>query len=163
MARLERDLHGAYHGPCASVGRTLHVNRRVSGRGISLILGNSRIVDHIMLIHRCADHPQITALSRALKVNINVAYLDGHSQSNGGKVDFVEFQNTDEAGVEPMILLYRCVSCSCCFSQTMRTFVLDLGIMIFWIGEVRNPLSRGDESKSAIITIYDRTPNCKWY
>ncbi|CCM04139.1 uncharacterized protein FIBRA_06301 [Fibroporia radiculosa] len=52
-----------------------------------------------------ADHVQITALSRALKVNINVAYLDGRSEE--GKVDFVDFQNVDEPGTEPVILLYR--------------------------------------------------------
>lgn len=56
------------------------------------------------------DHVQITALSRALKVNISVAYLDGRVYgSEEGKVDFVEFQNTDEPGVDPVILLYRYV------------------------------------------------------
>lgn len=52
-----------------------------------------------------ADHVQVTALSRALKINVSVAYLDGRDQ--GGKVDFVEFFNAPEAGTEPLALLYR--------------------------------------------------------
>ncbi|KAL6308845.1 cysteine proteinase [Sparassis latifolia] len=51
-----------------------------------------------------ADHVQITALSRVMKVNIDVAYLDGHTAE---KVDFVHFHNTDYSGLEPIILLYR--------------------------------------------------------
>jgi len=54
-----------------------------------------------------ADHVQMTALAAALKVNVNIAYLDGRSQN--GKVDFVEFHhaNSQNDGVEPIILLYR--------------------------------------------------------
>jgi ubiquitin thioesterase protein OTUB1 len=58
----------------------------------------------------------MTALSRALKINVKVAYLDG--RSSDGKVDFVEFNHADP-GVEPMTLLYRCVDCA-----TVRSKVL---------------------------------------
>jgi ubiquitin thioesterase protein OTUB1 len=53
------------------------------------------------------DHVQITALSRAMKINVKVAYLDGHDSS--GHVDFVEFKNADAdaIGAEPLVLLYR--------------------------------------------------------
>ncbi|KAH9948479.1 cysteine proteinase [Amylocystis lapponica] len=55
-----------------------------------------------------ADHVQMTALTQALKVNINVAYLDGRPHgSHDGTVDFVTFHNTDEENTEPVILLYR--------------------------------------------------------
>ncbi|THH04710.1 hypothetical protein EW145_g5318 [Phellinidium pouzarii] len=37
------------------------------------------------------DHVQITALTKLLKLNVEVAYLDGHSDD--GSVSFVEFQN----------------------------------------------------------------------
>lgn len=75
-----------------------------------------------------ADHVQITALSRALRVNISVAYLDGrepsHSStnpdapnsSNTTKVEFVEFRNNDASAVDPIILLYRCVVVLFCLS-----------------------------------------------
>ncbi|PSS30859.1 hypothetical protein PHLCEN_2v2586 [Hermanssonia centrifuga] len=67
-----------------------------------------------------ADHVQITALTRALCVNIFVAYLDGRlrtrsvSDNDKGKgkeretveVEFVEFQNGEE-GLDPVRLLYR--------------------------------------------------------
>ncbi|KAJ8455537.1 hypothetical protein ONZ45_g18921 [Pleurotus djamor] len=49
-----------------------------------------------------ADHVQMTALARALGLNIDVAYLDGRSAD--GKVDFVEFRNGDS---QPLTLLYR--------------------------------------------------------
>ncbi|KAI0632822.1 cysteine proteinase [Trametes polyzona] len=52
-----------------------------------------------------ADHVQITALSKMLKVNINVAYLDGHDTQ--GKVSFVSFQNAPDENAEPVNLLYR--------------------------------------------------------
>lgn len=54
-----------------------------------------------------ADHVQITALSRAMKVNIRVAYLDGRRED--GHVDFVDFRNAeaDAIGSEPLVLLYR--------------------------------------------------------
>lgn len=61
---------------------------------------------------------QITALARALKLNISVAYLDGHSPE--GKVEFVPFQNVDAdaIGAQPLFLLYRYNSCPLeCFTR----------------------------------------------
>ncbi|KAH9856300.1 cysteine proteinase [Lenzites betulinus] len=52
-----------------------------------------------------ADHVQIIALSKMLKVNINVAYLDGHDTQ--GTVSFVPFQNAHDPDTEPVHLLYR--------------------------------------------------------
>lgn len=52
----------------------------------------------------------MTALTRALKVNVNVAYLDGHTRKDGEvTVDFVKFENATEPE-EPINLLYRCVN-----------------------------------------------------
>jgi ubiquitin thioesterase protein OTUB1 len=45
---------------------------------------------------------QITALARALRLNVSVAYLDGHADD----VDFVDFANAE--GERPLVLLYRC-------------------------------------------------------
>ena len=45
------------------------------------------------------------ALSQALKLNIDIAYLDGRGQA--GNIDFVEFRNAPEQETEPLILLYR--------------------------------------------------------
>ncbi|KAG8857827.1 hypothetical protein FRB96_005546 [Tulasnella sp. 330] len=56
-----------------------------------------------------ADHPQITALTRALSINVHVAYLDG-SAGNGGAVDFVKFEPVEDAeddGAKPVTLLFR--------------------------------------------------------
>ncbi|KAF9649555.1 cysteine proteinase [Thelephora ganbajun] len=54
-----------------------------------------------------ADHVQMTALTRALKMSVNVAYLDGRSHT--GKVDFVEFRDPDSQleNNPPITLLYR--------------------------------------------------------
>ncbi|KAF4568356.1 hypothetical protein EYR40_010241 [Pleurotus pulmonarius] len=49
-----------------------------------------------------ADHVQMTALARTLRLNLDVAYLDG--RSSDGHVDFVEFRNSDST---PLTLLYR--------------------------------------------------------
>ncbi|EPS98937.1 hypothetical protein FOMPIDRAFT_1148232 [Fomitopsis schrenkii] len=54
-----------------------------------------------------ADHVQMTALTRALRVNIKVAYLDGHVHGHEGNVSFVEFNDAEEAAIDPVILLYR--------------------------------------------------------
>ncbi|KAH9837790.1 cysteine proteinase [Rhodofomes roseus] len=54
-----------------------------------------------------ADHVQMTALSRVLKVNISVAYLDGHVRGEEGKVDFVEFNNVEDSVIDSVTLLYR--------------------------------------------------------
>lgn len=52
---------------------------------------------------------QISALSRALRINVKVAYLDG--RGDGEKVDFVELKNVEEGynGMNEVVLLYRCV------------------------------------------------------
>lgn len=47
----------------------------------------------------------MAALSKVLKVNINVAYLDGHDAQ--GTVSFVSFQNAPDPDTEPVHLLYR--------------------------------------------------------
>ncbi|KAI5118472.1 hypothetical protein M0805_003733 [Coniferiporia weirii] len=53
-----------------------------------------------------ADHVQITALTKALKLNVEVAYLDGHSSD--GSVSFVPFQNVPPNDFENQLaLLYR--------------------------------------------------------
>jgi len=49
-----------------------------------------------------ADHVQMTALCRALKLNIDVAYLDGRRSDS---VDFVPIRSVDEG--DPIVLLYR--------------------------------------------------------
>lgn len=54
--------------------------------------------------HSVSDHVQITALCRVLRLNVNVAYLDGRGDT--GTVEFVEFQN-EQAVKEPITLLYR--------------------------------------------------------
>ncbi|KAF8591761.1 cysteine proteinase [Ramaria rubella] len=58
-------------------------------------------------VGREADHVQISALSRALRINVKVAYLDG--RGNDEKVDFVELQNVEEGynGMQDVVLLYR--------------------------------------------------------
>ena len=57
--------------------------------------------------YEIADHVQMTALTRALKMNVSVAYLDGRSPA--GKVDFVEFRDTDcqLENSSAITLLYR--------------------------------------------------------
>lgn len=52
-----------------------------------------------------ADHVQITALSRALQINVDIAYIDGHSID--GDVNFVELRHAIESGADPITLLYR--------------------------------------------------------
>ncbi|KAL0952742.1 hypothetical protein HGRIS_006973 [Hohenbuehelia grisea] len=52
-----------------------------------------------------ADHVQIMALSRALHLDIDIAYLDGRNAD--GKVDFVDFRNSGDKDAQPLILLYR--------------------------------------------------------
>ncbi|KIK56177.1 hypothetical protein GYMLUDRAFT_827122 [Collybiopsis luxurians FD-317 M1] len=55
-----------------------------------------------------ADHVQMTALSRMLRINIDVAYLDG--RGSNGQVEFVKFQPEETMEVivsSPICLLYR--------------------------------------------------------
>ena len=47
----------------------------------------------------------MNALATALKVNVNVAYLDGHDQQ--GKVSFVPLPNAPFTFLQPVNLLYR--------------------------------------------------------
>jgi len=60
-----------------------------------------------------ADHPQIQALCRALKVAVDIAYVDGSAGIGGGetaedgKVDFVRFETKGSDGANPITLLYR--------------------------------------------------------
>ncbi|KAG8730370.1 hypothetical protein FRC11_006863 [Ceratobasidium sp. 423] len=62
---------------------------------------------------READHPQVMALSRALRVRIEVAYLDnsGGSPLEDGTlpINFVNFspEGSEEDGMKPVVLLYR--------------------------------------------------------
>ncbi|KAK0478746.1 cysteine proteinase [Armillaria novae-zelandiae] len=56
-------------------------------------------------VNKEADHVQMTALSRALQLNVNVAYLDG--RNSNGLVDFVEFRSAPDANEPPLALLYR--------------------------------------------------------
>jgi ubiquitin thioesterase protein OTUB1 len=49
-----------------------------------------------------ADHVQITALCRVLRLNVKVAYLDGRKDT----IDFVDFQN-DPTSQQLITLLYR--------------------------------------------------------
>jgi len=71
-------------------------------------MGTREFCEHFVeAVGKEADHVQMTALTRALKMNVNVAYLDGRSPT--GKVDFVEFRDPDsqiENG-SPITLLYR--------------------------------------------------------
>ncbi|KAF9784665.1 cysteine proteinase [Thelephora terrestris] len=71
-------------------------------------MGTREFCEHFVeAVGKEADHVQMTALTRALKLNLNVAYLDGRSST--GKVDFVEFRDPDsqlENG-SPITLLYR--------------------------------------------------------
>jgi len=64
---------------------------------------------------READHPQMLALSKALRVRIKVAYLDQSASPSAIKpdgsmrVDFVDFEpeGAEEDGTKPVVLLYR--------------------------------------------------------
>lgn len=66
-------------------------------------------------VGREADHPQVLALSKALQVSIEVAYVDGSNSSNSadnaGAVDFVHFETEGASGngTVPITLLYRYV------------------------------------------------------
>ena len=65
----------------------------------------------------------MNALSIALKVNVNVAYLDGHDPH--GQVSFVPFQNAPLTFIEPVNLLYRCVHSVCSCLRHPRTLSLN--------------------------------------
>jgi len=50
-----------------------------------------------------ADHPQITALTRAIKLPIHIAYLDRSGKGGANQIDFVEFDPVGEKN--PLILV----------------------------------------------------------
>jgi len=52
-----------------------------------------------------ADHVQLTAISQALKVNVEIAYLDGRSED--GRVEFVKFNHATNVNEPPLTLVYR--------------------------------------------------------
>lgn len=58
-----------------------------------------------------ADHVQIQALSRALNVPVEIAYVDGGASGGGSGtgegVDFVKFEVEGNDGAAPITLLYR--------------------------------------------------------
>jgi len=54
---------------------------------------------------READHVQVAALCRALKLHVKIAYLDGHSRD--GQVHFQEITSPGDGKIKPLILLYR--------------------------------------------------------
>lgn len=89
----------------ASISSRLSAKKQV--RGFSLLLPPSE--HQFSDVDGCGitDHVQMTALTRALKMNVNVAYLDGRSPT--GKVDFVEFRDPDSQleNDSPITLLYR--------------------------------------------------------
>ncbi|KAI0299058.1 cysteine proteinase [Multifurca ochricompacta] len=52
-----------------------------------------------------ADHVQVTAISRAIKVNVKIAYLDGRNKD--GRVEFVTFNHAIDEEEAPLTLIYR--------------------------------------------------------
>ena len=87
-------------GNSAKISSRLLAKKLVSRRAGDIIRASFRL---LLLL----DHVQITALSRALQININIAYLDGRGAN--GVVDFVEFRNDKDTTTSPLILLYRYV------------------------------------------------------
>lgn len=61
----------------------------------------------LLILLPLVDHVQMTALSRMLRINIDVAYLDG--RGSNGQVEFVKFQPEEAKGAlsSPICLLYR--------------------------------------------------------
>jgi ubiquitin thioesterase protein OTUB1 len=51
------------------------------------------------------DHVQLTAISQALKVNVEIAYLDG--RSDDGRVEYVKFNHAADVNETPLTLIYR--------------------------------------------------------
>ncbi|KAF8180849.1 peptidase C65 Otubain-domain-containing protein [Pholiota molesta] len=52
-----------------------------------------------------ADNVEIDALSNALKLNLDLAYLNGVAQD--GHVDFIQFRNDLDVNKQALVLLYR--------------------------------------------------------
>lgn len=64
---------------------------------------------HVTDLH-AEDHVQITALSHALQINFEIAYLDGHGHTTSGPdVSFVKIPDSAHFEGEPVRLLYRYV------------------------------------------------------
>jgi hypothetical protein len=57
--------------------------------------------------HFFQDNVEIEALSRALQLNIDVAYLNGGR--GDGVIDFIKFRHDLSSEAPPLILLYRYV------------------------------------------------------
>jgi ubiquitin thioesterase protein OTUB1 len=51
------------------------------------------------------DHVQLTAISQALRVNVEIAYLDGRSED--GRVEYVRFYHATDVNETPLTLIYR--------------------------------------------------------
>jgi ubiquitin thioesterase protein OTUB1 len=47
----------------------------------------------------------LTAISQALKVNVEIAYLDG--RSDDGRVEYVKFNHATDVNETPLTLIYR--------------------------------------------------------
>jgi len=90
--------------PASSANILLRLSVKKQVRDLSLTLPLSL---NLVWIYEIIDHVQMTTLTRALKINLNVAYLDGRSPT--GKVDFVEFRDPDSQleNSSPITLLYR--------------------------------------------------------
>jgi ubiquitin thioesterase protein OTUB1 len=54
---------------------------------------------------READHVQVSAISEALKVNVEIAYFDGRNKD--GNVEFVKFNKAIDENEAPLTLIYR--------------------------------------------------------
>ncbi|KAF8258163.1 peptidase C65 Otubain-domain-containing protein [Lactarius quietus] len=59
----------------------------------------------VEVLGREADHVQVTAISEALKVNVEIAYLDGRNRD--GNVEFVKFSRAIDEKEAPLTLIYR--------------------------------------------------------
>ncbi|KAI9461938.1 cysteine proteinase [Lactarius psammicola] len=59
----------------------------------------------VEVLGREADHVQVTAISEALKVNVEIAYFDGRNKD--GNVEFVKFNKAIEPNEAPLTLIYR--------------------------------------------------------
>ena len=71
---------------------------------------------------------QMTALCRELKLNLDVAYLDGRLADT---VDFVQFREGPESE-KPLTLLYRCVLTTVGLPTGLNPMCIDLDTTIFW-------------------------------
>ena len=93
--------------PANSANILLRLSVKKQVRDLSLTLPLSEAQLAWVWIYEIIDHVQMTTLTRALKINLNVAYLDGRSPT--GKVDFVEFRDPDSQleNSSPITLLYR--------------------------------------------------------